>query len=142
MDEALWRRKAIVAGSSAYRFLQAETDRGHVQLQTLFDPRKMLDGETKTPRRVLIRGRAGVGRRRYARRFFTTSFVAISGKLPTNTFLVSYKYYYYYLLLYTTNLYTLTAPACDADGLTPRALPETRLRYRSPTEQESPRLTS
>ncbi|KAK5631514.1 hypothetical protein RRF57_007228 [Xylaria bambusicola] len=33
-----------------------------VELPTLFDPRKMPDGQVKKPRRVLIRGRAGIGK--------------------------------------------------------------------------------
>ncbi|KAI8623482.1 ARM repeat-containing protein [Xylariaceae sp. FL1651] len=47
---------------SARLKVQTPDQNSQVKLQTLFDPRKMPDGQTKTPRRVLIRGRAGVGK--------------------------------------------------------------------------------
>ncbi|KAF6803002.1 peptidase C14, partial [Colletotrichum musicola] len=44
--------------------LKIETPREHsqVELSKLFEPRKQLDGQMKEPRRILIRGRAGVGK--------------------------------------------------------------------------------
>ncbi|KAJ3558196.1 hypothetical protein NPX13_g9759 [Xylaria arbuscula] len=47
---------------SARLKVQTPDQDSQVKLQTLFDPRKMPDGQTKTPRRVLIRGRAGIGK--------------------------------------------------------------------------------
>ncbi|KAI5923916.1 nacht nucleoside triphosphatase [Camillea tinctor] len=44
--------------------LKVETsdEKLQVELSTLFDPRGMSDGQTKIPRRILIRGRAGIGK--------------------------------------------------------------------------------
>ncbi|GKT92454.1 peptidaseCc14 [Colletotrichum tofieldiae] len=44
--------------------LKIETQHENIQvnLEALFDPRKMPNGRTKSPRRLLIRGRAGVGK--------------------------------------------------------------------------------
>lgn len=62
----------------------AQEDENKVEMSNLFSPRKCADGGVRVPRRLLIRGRAGVGKTTSARKSCTSSH---DRRLNTQVFL-------------------------------------------------------